>query len=111
MIRAVTPLLLLLLLALPAEAIRCRQWVRLQPTQKQATVARMIQDLATNNQVRQLSVNTLRLQRCLQDQAYLIVEDFDYACSQGRSQGMNELDRIFKSYAWSCISPPPGTLR
>ena len=58
-------LLLTLSLSDSADAIRCRQWDRLGPAQKEATIQGLIDGLARNNSVRQTNVNLVTVTRCL----------------------------------------------
>ena len=97
---------LLLLLALPllsssAEAIRCNEWNRLGPQQKTAAVQGLIDDLASNNRVRQTSVNPVTLQRCLESRIGWILDDFDATCAESAS--LQALNRVFREHAWSCV--------
>ncbi len=97
--------LLLLLLCLPqhASALRCRQWNRMAPAQKEATIQAMIDGLARNNSVRQTGINVVGTRRCMQSKAWLLYDEFDNACAQGAHQGLDVLDRTFKTFAWTCI--------
>ena len=101
--RAALLVLLLLSLPLPADATRCRQWDRMGPAQKEATIQGLIDGLARNNSVRQTGVNLVTVRRCLEGKAWRIQDEFDGACARGMSESLDVLDRIFKSYAWSCI--------
>ena len=96
-------LLLTLSLSDSADAIRCRQWDRLGPAQKEATIQGLIDGLARNNSVRQTNVNLVTVTRCLNGKAYRMQDEFDGACARGMSESLDVLDRIFKTYAWSCI--------
>ena len=102
-LRCAALLLLTLSLAHSAGAIRCQQWDRMGPAQKQATIQGLINGLSRNNSVRQTNVNLVTLTRCLEGYAYRIQDEFDGACAQGMSAGLDVLDRTFKTWAWSCI--------
>ncbi len=97
--------LVVLLLSLPhsAEALRCKQWTRLGPAQKEATIQRMIDGLARNNDVRQTGIDVREVRRCMEGKSWRMLEDFDDACDRGMSESLDVLDRIFKKYAWTCI--------
>ena len=95
-------LLLVLLAVSPVHAISCKQWERMAPEQKSATIDRMIQGAVSGSGGRQYQVDRGAVGRCLQGYARSIEYDFDGACSDSRSAGMQALNRIFKEYIWSC---------
>ena len=92
----------LLLLGGPAQAISCKQWQRMGPQQKAATVERMIASTVRGSKGRQYRVDRGAVGRCLNGQVRNIEYDFDGACADPRTAGMHELNRIFKDYLWSC---------
>jgi hypothetical protein len=94
--------LLVLLLASPARAISCSEWDRLGAAQKSATIDRMIQGAVSGSSGRQYRVERGAIARCLQRHARSIEYDFDDACADSRTAGMQALNRIFKNYIWSC---------
>ena len=96
-------LLLLLLLAQPAFAITCKQWERLGPDQKAATIDRMIESAISGSRGRSYQVNRGAIGRCLTSRAPSIEYDFDDVCSDSRTAGMNALDNAFKNYIWTCV--------
>ena len=100
---ALLVLLLGLALPLPAHAIRCSEWTRLSPTGKRATISQMIENGMASSNARRYDINRARTQQCLQRNATSIELDFDGACADRRTAGLQALNSIFKSYAWSCI--------
>ena len=86
----------------PAGAITCRQWARLGPDQRLATVDRMIENAVGGSGGRQYQIDRGGIGRCLYWEAENIGYDFDRACSDASTAGMQALDKIFKSYIWSC---------
>ena len=96
-------LFLTFLLASPAHAINCRQWDRMDVPQKSATIERMIQSAVSGSGGRQYQVDRLAIGRCLRRYAQSIEYDFDGACADARSAGMQALNNIFKQYIWSCV--------
>jgi hypothetical protein len=93
----------MLLLPVPARAIRCSQWARLSYEQKVDLIYQMTEDALGSPEVRKSGVDRLRISRCLQGNAENLVDEFDYLCAQGRSVSMDALNRRFKDYAWSCV--------
>ncbi len=92
-----------LLVPAGAGATNCRTWQRLGPDQKSAQVERMIQRTISGSGGRAYRVQRGSVERCLRGAARDIEYEFDDACSDPRSAGMNALDRIFKKYVWSCV--------
>ena len=88
--------------ARPAGAITCRQWTRLGPDQRIATIDRMIENAVGGSGGRQYQVDRYSIGRCLAWEVENIAYDFDGACADASSAGMQALDKIFKSYIWSC---------
>ena len=70
--------------------------------QKSATIDRMIQGAVSGSGGRQYRIERGAVGRCLQGYARSIEYDFDGACADSRSAGMQALNRIFKEYIWSC---------
>ncbi len=70
--------------------------------QKSATIDRMIQGAVSGSGGRQYHVERGAVGRCLQGYARSIEYDFDDACADSRTAGMQALNRIFKDYIWSC---------
>jgi hypothetical protein len=100
---AFAALLLVLLSAPPARATNCQTWGRLGPAQKRATVDRMIQDALAGSGGRSYRVDRAAVSRCLERSAQSIQYDFDSACADSRTAGMQALNGIFKDYLWSCV--------
>jgi len=98
--------LLLLLFALqlprPGLALGCNDWDRMASGQRGATIDRMIRSAVSGSRGRQYHVDRGAIERCLQDNARSIENDFDGACADSRSASMQALNRIFKDYIWSC---------
>ncbi len=90
------------LLASPVHAIGCREWDRMGAGQKSATIDRMIQGAVSGSGGRQYRIERGAVGRCLQGYARSIEYDFDDACADSRTAGMQALNRIFKDYIWSC---------
>jgi hypothetical protein len=95
-------LLFLLLAAQPGHAIKCKQWERMGPAQKSASIDRMIQNTLSGSGGRQYKIDRGAVGRCLQRYAQSIGYDFDSACADASSASMQALNRIFKNYIWSC---------
>ena len=95
-------LFLVLASASPVHAISCKQWERMAPAQKSATIDRMSQGAVSGSGGRQYQIDRGAVGRCLQGNARSIEYDFDGACADSRSAGMQALNRIFKEYIWSC---------
>jgi hypothetical protein len=62
----------------------------------------MIESAVSGSGGRQYQVDRGAIARCLQGYAQAIEDDFDGACADSRSAGMQTLNRIFKDYIWSC---------
>lgn len=95
--------LLLLAVPLPAHAIRCSEWTRLGPAQRQATITNMIDTGLQSSRARRYDINPARTRQCLMRSIPDIEIEFDGACGSGRSAGLQALNNIFKTYAWSCV--------
>jgi hypothetical protein len=93
-----------LLWAAPAGATNCRDWDRASPAMKTALVENMISSAISGNRGREYQVNRGQIERCLQRSAQNIGYDFDDACADSRSAGMQALNNIFKNYIWSCVN-------
>jgi hypothetical protein len=102
-IRFALLVLLLLVLAPAAQAINCKSWERLGPGQRSATVDRMIQSTVAGSGGRSYRVDRGAVSRCLQRYAQSIAYDFDGACADPSTAGMQALNEIFKNYVWSCV--------
>jgi len=96
--------LALVLVATHAAAMDCRSWGRIPPDQKQDAVYDLIQTAVSGSRGRQYQVNRGAIERCLQRNARNIANDFDDACANPRSAGMQALNRLFKNYVWTCVN-------
>jgi hypothetical protein len=94
--------LAVLLSAPPVHAISCKQWQRMAPAQKGATIDRMIQGAVSGSGGRQYQVDRAAIARCLQRNARSIWYDFDAVCADSRTADMQAINRTFKEYIWSC---------
>jgi hypothetical protein len=63
----------------------------------------MIQTALQSSGARRYDVNVARVQQCLEQNATHIELDFDGACADSGSAGLQALNTIFKRYAWSCV--------
>ena len=96
--------LILLVVAGPAEAMRCRDWVRFGPDRKATAVEDMIQDTLASSRGRQFNMSRDEIGRCLYSFAQDIEYSFDDACANARTSGMGALRSIFKDYIWTCVN-------
>lgn len=85
-----------------ASAIDCREWSRLDVPRKEAAIDAMIADMLQGQKVRQYDVHRGALGRCLSERAYQMELDFDDVCSDSRTADKQAIQRIFKTYVWSC---------
>ena len=92
-----------LLEAPAAQAIDCSTWSQLGPLQRRATLDRMIRDAVAGSEERSYRIDRGTLGRCLQSSARSIATDVGAACSEAHSSRVQEPNRIFKSYIWSCV--------
>ena len=86
------------------QATNCRDWNRMDPGRKSATVERMIQSAVSGSRGRQYHVDRVSIARCLESKARSIEYDFDGACADARTASMQALNHIFKDYIWSCAN-------
>ena len=96
--------LVLIFFAAPAAAINCRAWERLGPDQKEAAVYDLIETTVSGSRGRQYQVNRGAIERCLQRSVRNIAHDFDDTCADSRRASMQALNKLFKSYIWSCVN-------
>ena len=80
-------LLVALLLAEPALAMSCRDWERLGPQQRAASVEHMIQSAVSGSGGRSYRVNRDAIARCLGASSRDIEYAFDGVCSNPRTAG------------------------
>jgi hypothetical protein len=91
-----------LLLAAPALATTCKQWQRLDPGEKAATVDDMIRSAISGSGGRSYKVSRGGVERCLERSSRSIEYAFDDVCSDGRTASMNAIRTTFKDYIWDC---------
>ena len=87
----------------PATATNCSDWDRAAPARKTALVKNMIHSAISGNRGREYKVNRGQIERCLQSSVRSIGYDFDDACADAGSAGMQALNNIFRDYIWSCV--------
>jgi hypothetical protein len=85
-----------------ASALSCRPWLRLNAAQREATIVGMIDDALQSNRSRQYEINRAAVARCLLENASNMAIDFDGVCSDSRTADMQAINRVFKTYVWSC---------
>ena len=99
-------LVLLLVLALPAVGtarLRCPDWEKLGPAEKQEAIAGMIDGhLSSNKSQRYTHANRVSMRRCLEANLSRIVDDIDDACSRS-NRSQDPVDDTFDTYLLSCI--------
>ncbi len=100
-----TTLLVALVLcgASPAHATSCSDWNRLYENQKVPTVYSMIDAAVAGSGGRSMGVSRSAVARCLERRAEEISYAFDDTCGDARTAGMQAVNRVFKSYIWSCV--------
>ncbi len=97
----------LLVMVLPGAAmarIGCRDWQKLGPGEKTASVEAMIVGhLSSNKSQRYTSANRVAMRRCLEARVGRIIDDIDNECGRsGRSQ--DPVDDTFDGYLLSCVN-------
>ena len=96
--------LVLVTAAMPAAAIDCHKWKQLGVDQQDAVIYGLIDSAVGGARGRQYQVNRGAIQRCLEQNAINIANDFDDTCSDSRSAGMQALNKVFKNYIWTCVN-------
>jgi hypothetical protein len=86
-----------------AQAIDCSTWSQLGPLQRRTTLDRMIRDAVAGSEERSYRIDRGTLGRCLRSSTRSIATDIRAACSESHSSRVQEPNRIFKSYIWSCV--------
>jgi hypothetical protein len=89
--------------ASPALATSCQQWRRMGEDQRWDRVYRMIDDAIAGQRGRQYQANRAAIGRCLERQVESMYYDFDDTCAEAETAGSQAINRIFKSYIWSCF--------
>ncbi len=93
----------LLLLAWPAAAIECQEWLRFTMEEKPIVVENLIDErLASNEAKKYPHANLVTIRLCLQPYVSRIVAEFDGTCAEGISKGMGALNEVFDRYFLSC---------
>ena len=92
-----------LLWVTPSGATSCRDWDRASPAKRTAIVENMIHSAISGQRGREYQVNRGAIERCLSRSARDIEYDFDDACADSGTAGMQALNNIFKDYIWSCV--------
>ena len=83
---------------------RCSDWTTLGPDEKLASVEQLIQGhVYSKSGEKYTSENRILMQRCLERMRGQIVDEFDGACREGMSVGLDVLDEIFDRYFLSCV--------
>ena len=85
-----------------ASAMSCRHWLRLNAAQKEAKVHAMIDDALRSNRGRQYDINRGAIGQCLGANASQMAANFDGVCSDSRSADMQAINKVFKTWVWSC---------
>ena len=85
-----------------ASAMHCHDWMRLDPARKQAAVQRMIDEALQSHRARQYNINRAAVGRCLTAHAAQMALEFDDVCSDSRTADLQAIQRVFKTYSWSC---------
>ncbi len=96
--------LALIVFAMPAGAIDCNRWTKLDTGQKEKAVYDLIDTTLSGSRGREFQVNRGAIQRCLEQNARNIEYDFDDACSDTGRAGMQALNKLFKNYIWTCVN-------
>ena len=88
----------------PARAaeLRCAEWRRLDPEQKDAHLRERIDAALRSPEEREIKIETGALRRCLEAEAARILDAFDDACAEGLETDLEALNRIFRDYVASC---------
>jgi hypothetical protein len=100
---------LLLVPASPAHAIRCSDWDRLGPAQRDQTLQQLIYDAPNHPSLRGRRFNATRLQMCLTRSQRWIEADFDEACSLGMQANLQALNMIMRHHIATCTTGRPGS--
>ncbi len=87
----------------PAFATSCQSWRRMTDSQRWNRIYRMIDDAIAGQRGRQYQVNRAAIARCLERHVESMYWDFDDTCADSSRAGGQAINRIFKSYIWSCI--------
>ena len=95
--------LVTVVMASPAHAIRCKDWVRMNPAQRvQALQADFHAILSSARASNWATVNKTVTNQCLNQNMPRIAADFDEQCSKGLRAPVDILDRTLMNYVRSC---------
>ena len=95
--------LVTLVMASPAQAIRCRDWVRLDAGQRVQVLQAEFNSILTSARASNwATVNKTVTNQCLNQQLPRIAADFDEQCSKGLRAPVDVLDRTLMNYVRSC---------
>ncbi|MHC4608169.1 MAG: hypothetical protein ACYTAF_14770 [Planctomycetota bacterium] len=98
-------LALLLGMAAPAQALRCKQWVGLDAGGRAQALEAAVDDVLESPRAKSFtSINKGRIRACMMQRSRSIAIDFDDACAQGMAAPMNVLDEILMDYVRSCVN-------
>ena len=86
-----------------ASAFTCPQWNRMSPQQKTGEVDRMIASAISGSRGRSMRVDRGQVERCIYGAATSLQYDIDGVCSDSRKASTRSIDRVFKTYIWSCV--------
>jgi hypothetical protein len=89
--------------AAPAE-LRCSEWQRLGPEQKEARIGERISSVERSPELRQIRIERGELHRCLEAETDHIRDSLDDACAEGLEADLEALEWIFRDYVATCIS-------
>ena len=97
--------LLATILASPAGAfVKCRTWESLDDHQRDEALLGEIDRIVTSNDAKKYgSINKVQVGRCLERRIPEIRDQFDGICFEGKSAGMQALNREFERFVWTCV--------
>ena len=87
----------------PVSATNCQLWRRMNEDRRWDRIYRMIDDAIAGQRGRQYQVNRAAIARCLERHVESMYWDFDDVCADPSTARSQAINRIFKSYIWSCI--------
>jgi len=95
--------LVTLVVAAPAHAIRCKDWVRMNSTQRVQVLQANFHSILTSSRASNwATVNKTVTNQCLNQNMPRIAADFDEQCSKGLRVPVDILDRTLMNYVRSC---------
>jgi len=102
-VAAAVAVITLVMATSPAIATNCQSWRRMNENQRWDRVYRMIDDAISGQGGRNYQLNRAAIGRCLERHVDSMYQDFDDVCTTSKSAPGEAIDRIFKSYIWSCV--------